>query len=89
MAKSNGKKTEKYCTYVLKKGKKIVYIGKTNDIENRAAQHKEDGKKFDSIQKTSRVMGEKSALAREEERLKKYRYGHKGKNPQYNKTDHG
>ena len=76
-------------TYALwHKGKK-VYIGKSEDPEKRAAEHADDGKKFTSVQITSRPMKPKNAEKREAAQLQAYRNGHKGRNPKYNKTDEG
>ena len=76
-------------TYSLwNKGKK-VYIGESDDPEKRAAQHANDGKKFDRVETTSRPMKQENVEKREAEQLKTYRRGHGGKNPKYNKTDEG
>jgi predicted GIY-YIG superfamily endonuclease len=48
-------------TYELKDGKKVVYRGTTNDLERRAQEHKDTGKKFTNIVKTSPKMTENGA----------------------------
>ncbi len=74
-------------TYALwDKGKK-VYIGVSEDPEARAKEHREEGKRFDRVEVTSRPMKTENAEKREEEQLAAYRRGHAGKNPKYNKTD--
>lgn len=81
--------SKKAKTYSLwNKGKK-VYIGQSEDPEQRAAEHADDGKKFDRVQVTSRPMKPENAEKREAEQLQTFRTGHKGKNPKYNKTDDG
>lgn len=81
--------TKKEKTYALMNGNKTVYIGKTEDMDRRIEEHKAEGKVFTRAKVTSRSISEATALAREAEQLEKYRKTHKGKNPQYNKTDHG
>ena len=75
-----------FFTYQLKDGNKVVYIGKTNDLEETEQRHIDDGKKFTKIEKTSNRIQDKSALDRETNNLEKFRKSHKGKNPKYNKT---
>lgn len=76
-------------TYELwNKGKK-VYIGESENPEERAEQHRQGGKKFDRVNVTSRPMKKENAEKREADRLEAYRRGHGGKNPKYNKTDDG
>ena len=79
-------------TYDLVRGQgnQVVYRGRTSqDIEDRAARHRSDGKKFDRIVPTSRRMTEEGANHRETESLERYRRSHGGRNPLYNETDHG
>ena len=78
-----------FFTYELKDGRKVVYIGKTNDLEDAKQRHIADGKKFTKIVKSSVKMKEDSALNLETEKLEKFRKTHKGKNPEYNKTKNG
>lgn len=78
-----------FFTYEVKDGNKVVYIGKTNDLDDTEQRHKDDGKKFTKIIKTSVKMKEESAFDRETENLEKFRKTHKGKNPKYNKTKKG
>lgn len=79
-------------TYDLVRGQgnQIVYRGITSqDLEERADQHRAEGKKFDRIVPTSRRMTEEGARRREEENLERYRRSHGGRNPLYNETDDG
>jgi len=76
-------------TYDLKDGNKIVYRGKTNNPEQRAAQHEADGKNFSHMFITSRRMTDEGAQKKEADALKTYRDGHGGNNPKYNETDDG
>lgn len=76
-------------TYDLKQGNKVVYRGTTNDPEGRAQQHLNEGKVFDKLVVTSPKMTPEGAKKREAESLEKYRRGHGGKNPKYNKDDDG
>lgn len=76
-------------TYALFNGREKVYIGTTNDLEERAAAHKDTGKRFTRIEPTSRAMTEDGAKRKEGEQLKQYRQGHRGQNPRYNKDSDG
>ena len=76
-------------TYDLKDGNKIVYRGTTDDPERRAEEHKASGKKFSNLKVTSRKMTEEGAKKKEVDALKRYRDGHGGKNPKYNKDSDG
>lgn len=76
-------------TYDLKRGKKVVYRGTTDDPERREQEHRDEGKRFGHFLVTSRRMTEEGAKKKEAEALKQYRQSHKGKNPSYNKDDDG
>ena len=80
---------EKSRTYALWHRGKKVYIGESEDPVDRAKQHKDDGKKFDRVEITSRPMKPDNAEKRQAQQLKAYRRSHGGKNPPYNKTDDG
>ena len=75
-------------TYELKQGNKVVYVGTTNNPEQREQQHREDGKKFGHMNVTSRRMTEDGAKRKEAERLATYRKN-QGRNPKYNKDSDG
>jgi len=75
--------------YNLKQGKKVVYKGTTNNLEKRATEHKNSGKKFDKIEKVGRIKTESGARTTEAQQLATYRKNHRGNNPIYNKTNNG
>ena len=75
--------------YRLKDGRQTVYIGKTNDLDARAEEHRAEGKRFTRLLALGRAMTKDSALRREEEALRAYRRTHHGRNPRYNLTRHG
>ena len=76
-------------TYDLKKGRKIVYRGTTNDPDRREREHLNDGLDFDRLVPTSRRMTPQGAKDRETNNLKRYRRNHGGRNPRYNKDQDG
>jgi len=76
-------------TYDLKRGRKVVYRGTTNDPDQRESQHRADGKRFTKMTITSRKMTEDGAKKKESEALQKYRRSHGGKTPPYNKDSDG
>ena len=75
-------------TYELKKGKKVVYVGTTNDPDRREQEHQNDGKSFTNMNITSRKMTDDGAKKKETERLQTYRKN-QGQNPEYNKDSDG
>ena len=83
------KKPRNTVTYDLKRGRRIVYRGTTKNPKAREQMHKAEGKKFDRLVVTSGRMTESGAKKKEAEKLKTYRKGHGGSNPQYNKTRRG
>ena len=86
------KKPRNTVTYDLVRGQgnRVVYRGTTSqDLDERAAQHRTSGKKFDRMVSTSRRMTEEGARRHEEESLARYRRSHGGRNPLYNETDDG
>lgn len=76
-------------TYDLKKGRRVVYRGTTNDPERREGEHRSDGLDFDRLVPTSRRMTPQGAKDRESENLERYRRTHGGRNPRYNKDEDG
>jgi predicted GIY-YIG superfamily endonuclease len=76
-----------YKRYELKGGRKVVYVGITDNPERRESEHRQDGKKFTKMNVIGSVVTQNSAEKWEEERLQSYRKHHGGKNPKYNKTD--
>ena len=83
------KKRRDTFTYDLKRGQKVVYRGSTKNPRARAQMHKAEGKQFDRLVVTSGRMTESGAKKKEAAKLKTYRKGHGGRNPQYNKTRRG
>ena len=67
---------------------RIVYVGTTNNMRARRAEHKLDGKKFKTLKVETGPMSREKAEAWESRRIKSYR-DHTGKNPRYNKADDG
>lgn len=76
-------------TYDLKRGRRVVYRGTTEDPEQREQQHRDEGKVFDRLLVTSRRMTTEGAKRKEEEGLEQYRRSHRGQNPRYNKDSDG
>jgi predicted GIY-YIG superfamily endonuclease len=76
-------------TYELKQGNKVVYVGTTNKPERRQQEHESLGKRFSTMNVTSRKMTEDGAMKKEASRLETYRKNHQGVNPKYNKTNEG
>ena len=76
-------------TYDLKKGRKVVYRGTTNNPDRREREHRDAGIDFDQLVPTSRRMTPKGAKNREAENLERYRRNHGGENPRYNKDKDG
>ena len=84
-----GTKKRDTFTYNLNDNRKVVYKGKGKDLEDIEKRHRDDGKKFKSITKTSPMMTDEGAKKKEEKALETFRKSHGGKNPKYNKTDTG
>lgn len=76
-------------TYDLKRDRRVVYRGTTNDPDRRENEHRAEGKQFDRLVVTSRRMSEDGARKREADNLSTYRTGHGGKNPLYNDQNDG
>jgi predicted GIY-YIG superfamily endonuclease len=73
----------------LKDGHRVVYRGTTDNPERREQEHQANGKKFTKMAITSVRVTEETAKAREAEALERYRRGHGGRNPRYNKDGDG
>ncbi len=80
-------KKQDYNLYELKNGRETVYRGITNDPERREQEHRDDGKRFTSLNTIGRKVTENTAERLEEKSLETYRKNHGGKNPKYNETD--
>ena len=83
------KKPQDTVTYDLKRDRRVVYRGTTNDPARRENEHRAEGKQFERLVVTSRRMTEEGARKRESQNLQTYRRGHGGKNPLYNDQNDG
>ena len=66
-----------------------LYIGITNDLERREAEHMQDGKKFAEMVQIGRAVDRDSAVAWETAAIQDYKDSHRGRRPRYNQTDWG
>jgi len=80
-------KARNHSRYELRDKGKIVYVGITRDPERREEEHKDEGKRFGSMNVVGPKVTHAGAEEWEEERLEQYRRSHGGKNPRYNETD--
>lgn len=78
--------TNKYECY---QGDKLVYVGITNDMERREAEHRADGMEFSSMRKVGNITTTEAASDWETNRIRTYQKNHGGDTPQYNKNNHG
>ena len=62
-------------TYGLKRDRRVVYHGMTNDPARSENEHRAGGKQFDRLVVTSRRMTEEGARKRESQNLQTYRRG--------------
>ena len=67
---------------------RIVYVGTSNNIRARRAEHLVDGKKFKSLKLETKPMSRKKAEAWEALRIKSHQ-AITGNRPRYNKTADG
>ena len=67
---------------------RIVYVGTSNNIRARRAEHLVDGKKFKSLKVETKPMSRKKAEAWEALRIKSHQ-AITGNRPRYNKTADG
>ena len=67
---------------------RATYIGTTNNLWARAAEHRESGKKFSRIVPTSGRLTRRQAEWKEKRNLGSFRQA-TGRNPKYNKTNNG
>lgn len=75
--------------YVCRQGNKIVYVGITNDLARREAEHLRDGMKFTSMTKVGNITTPKAASAWETAKIRTYQQNHGGETPLYNKNTSG
>ena len=78
-----------YYNYELKKHSTVVYRGQTKDPHGRKSAHIRDGKQFTHMVVKGNAKTRQGALKAEKKSLQTYRKSHGGKNPKYNKTNHG
>ena len=75
--------------YELKQGRRVVYVGVTNDPDAREQEHRDDGKRFSHLLVVGPAVTRDTAERWEEDRLEAFRRNHGGRNPRYNVTDDG
>lgn len=75
--------------YILTQGGKTVYVGITNNMERREAEHRNEGIKFDNMQKVGRMTTRDAAGAWEQQTIQQYKEEHRGHLPRYNQNDSG
>lgn len=75
--------------YELIDGKKVVYVGITNDLDRRVEEHRADGMHFTGVRKVGIRTTPKIASKWETERIHTYMRNHKGNTPKYNKNSSG
>ncbi|MBT8507038.1 hypothetical protein AZH53_01165 [Methanomicrobiaceae archaeon CYW5] len=68
--------------YTLRDRNKIVYMGITNDLDRRIAEHERDGKRFTNYSSSTKRTQD-SALKHETEDLARYKRN-QGRFPKYN-----
>lgn len=74
--------------YELTKGKKIVYVGITNDPGRREMEHRKD-KNFDKMRIVGNASTHEGASMWESNRIQTYMKNHNGNTPLYNQNEHG
>lgn len=75
--------------YELRQGNKIVYVGTTNDMNRREAEHRAEGMNFTSMNQVGRRTTPEAAGEWEADRIATYKGNHNGQRPMYNKNDSG
>lgn len=73
--------------YELRDKHKLVYVGITDNPARREAEHKNEGKRFTSMNVVGPKVTKASAERWEEERLATYGKNHRGRTPRHNKTE--
>jgi predicted GIY-YIG superfamily endonuclease len=79
-------KTRDHYRYELKRGRKVVYRGITNDPERREAEHRQEGKNFSHTRIVGPAVTKETAQKWEGQSLASYRKSHGGKLPEYNEA---
>lgn len=75
--------------YELYNGKRLVYVGTTNDLNRRESEHRNDGMEFTSMRKIGNATTKEAAGEWEENRIGIYKNSHGGDRPKYNQNDSG
>lgn len=75
--------------YKLKQGNKDVYIGTTNNLPRRTAEHRKSGKKFNSVKVVSRAVMKRENAEKKERVLIKSHKKKTGSLPKYNISSSG
>lgn len=75
--------------YECYQGNKLVYVGITNDMARRKAEHRADGMDFSSMRKVGRATTQEAASNWETARIQTYQQNHGGNTPTYNKNNTG
>ncbi len=75
--------------YECYQGNELVYVGITNNIERREAEHRAEGMKFSSMRKVGNITTPQAASDWETERIQTYQKNHGGNTPKYNKNNTG
>lgn len=73
--------------YEMKMGRRVVFIGYAKEMREQGENHVKAGHKFTHINVLPPRVTEKTAKRWMEKRLRTYRKGHSGINPEYNRTD--
>lgn len=75
--------------YECFQGNKLVYVGITQDMDRREAEHRAEGMHFSSMRKVGRATTPEAASKWETARIHTYQKNHGGNTPMYNKNDTG
>ncbi len=75
--------------YELCNGNRVVYVGITNDLLRREAEHHTEGMVFTRINKVGYATTRSAAEEWEANRIALYKENHHGNRPKYNQNDSG
>lgn len=75
--------------YECYQGNKLVYVGITNDMTRREAEHRADGMQFSTMRKVGNITTQEGASNWETNRIQTYQKNHGGDTPKYNKNNTG
>ena len=75
--------------YEIRNGRKLVYIGITNDMTRREQEHRAEGMDFTTMTQVGRKTTRDAASDWESDRIDTYMKNHNGQRPEYNKNDSG